>query len=78
MRLAYTLRVPSRLWRGWKRIAHRAAEFQSRVILGLLYWVVVVPVGLLRGRARPRTSAPEWKTRTLTDHVTIEDARRQF
>jgi hypothetical protein len=70
--------VPSRLWRGWKRIAHRAAEFQSRVILALLYWIVVVPVGLLRGRARRRTAAPEWKTRAVTGPVTIEDARRQF
>jgi hypothetical protein len=70
--------VPSRLWRGWKRIAHRAAEFQSRVILALLYWIVVVPVGLVRGRARARTAAPEWKTRAPTGPVTIEDARRQF
>jgi hypothetical protein len=70
--------VPSRLWRRWKRVAHRAAEIQSLVVLALLYWIVVVPIGLLRGRRRPGTTPPAWKTRAATGAVSVEHARRQF
>jgi hypothetical protein len=70
--------VPSRLWRRWKRIAHRAAEFQSLIVLALLYWIVVVPIGLLRGLRRRPATGPEWKTRAATGAVPVEDARRQF
>lgn len=75
----YTFAVPSRLWARWKRFAHRAAEIQSFVLLTLLYWIVVVPVGAVRRigrRAAPR--GPQWKTRPATGSVPIEDARRQF
>jgi hypothetical protein len=68
--------VPRRLWGRWKRVAHRAAEIQSFVILALLYWIVVVPVGFFRRRSGDRVR-PEWKTRAATGPVTIEDARRQ-
>src|SRR4029079_11793458 len=45
-------RVAGKLWTKWKRFAHRAAEIQSLVILSGLYWILVVPIGLLRrGRA---------------------------
>ena len=77
-RVTYTLRVPSRLWSRWKRIAHRAAEFQSLLVLGLLYWVMVVPVGLVRNLRRPPRARPEWKMRPTAGRVSVEDARRQF
>jgi hypothetical protein len=66
------------LWHRWKRLAHRAAEIQSFVVLALLYWIVVVPVGLLRGLGRRPTTRAEWKTRAATGAVPVEDARRQF
>ena len=69
--------MPSRLWSRWKRIAHRAAEVQSLVVLALLYWIVVVPVGLLRRIGGRPAGRPEWKTRPATGPVPIEDARRQ-
>jgi hypothetical protein len=68
--------MPSRLWTRWKRIAHRAAEIQSLVILAVLYWVVVVPIGLLRKR-QPATAPPHWIVREAQPTVTLEDARRQ-
>ncbi len=75
------MKSPSALWARWKRIAHRAAEIQSHVVLAVLYVALVIPVGALRRRAarefmsgaaevawRPRPAVPE----------TLEDARRQF
>ena len=70
--------MPRRLWSRWKRFAHRAAEVQSLVVLALLYWIVVVPVGLIRKLGRRPSARPEWKTRSATGPVSVEDARRQF
>jgi hypothetical protein len=70
--------VPRRLWSRWKRLAHRAAEVQSLIVLALLYWIVVVPVGLTRKRARRPGARPEWKTRPAAGPVSVADARRQF
>jgi hypothetical protein len=75
---AYTRAVPRHLWSRWKRLAHRAAEVQSLVVLALLYWIVVVPVGLLRKLGRRPSALPEWKTRPAPGPLSVEDARRQY
>jgi hypothetical protein len=66
------------LWQRWKRLAHRAAEIQSLIVLALLYWIVVVPVGLVRRPGRRPAGRAEWKTRPPIGAVPLEDARRQF
>jgi hypothetical protein len=70
--------VAGRLWSRWKRFAHRAAEIQSLVVLAVLYWIVVVPVGMLRRLGRRPHQRPEWTIRPPADPATIETARRQF
>jgi hypothetical protein len=70
--------MAGRMWAKWKRFAHRAAEIQSLVILGALYWIVVVPIGLLRRMRRRPAGPPRWKTREPPITIGIEDARRQF
>lgn len=35
-----------RIWQAWKRVAHRIGNFQSRVLLTIFYFVVVLPFGL--------------------------------
>jgi hypothetical protein len=35
----------SSAWRRWRRLAKRAAEVQSHVLLFLLYILVVIPMG---------------------------------
>ena len=62
----------------WKRFAHRAAEVQAWILLGLLYWLVVVPVGLIRRLQRDTGTTPHWLTRASARPVSLEDARRQF
>ena len=65
------------LWAKWKRFAHRAAEIQSLVILSALYWIVVVPIGLLRRRKRGG-GPPRWEVREPPGQVGLDEARRQF
>lgn len=37
----------SRLWRNWKRIARRLADFQARLFLTIFYGLIVLPFGLV-------------------------------
>ena len=73
----------SRVWERWKVIAHIIGNFQARVLLSLLYFVLIPPFGLLvrilmdplQLRRPPResfwlsTPAKEWS---------LTDAQRQF
>lgn len=34
------------LWQGWKRIAKKIGNFQSRVLLTIFYATIVLPFGL--------------------------------
>lgn len=69
------------VWAGWQRLARRIGEFQSRVLLTVLYALLVMPVGLgLRLLADPlrrrRPAASNWTPRAGAP-ATLEEARRQ-
>jgi hypothetical protein len=69
------------LWSRWKSFAQKAAEVQANVLFFLLYYVAIVPMGLLRlGRGqsidRP-DGTPSW-TRHESSTTNIDSARRQF
>jgi hypothetical protein len=66
------------LWTRWTRLARRAAEIQSLVILTLLYWIMVVPIGGLRRIAGAGTSKRGWHVRSAAGPVTLDEARRQY
>ena len=40
-------KVLSRLWAGWKRVAHTIGRFQTRVIITVFYGLVISPLGLV-------------------------------
>jgi hypothetical protein len=71
------------LWTRWRRIAQRAAEAQAHVLFFLLYFLAIVPMGLLRlgGPSeltrRSRGHTPRWR-----DHESppadLGSSRRQF
>jgi hypothetical protein len=70
-----------RIWSAWKQLARRIGEFNSRVVLTLLYAVLVIPVGLILRlvadplrRRRPQTS--NWTPRVPAP-ATVDEARRQ-
>jgi hypothetical protein len=57
------------LWSRWMRVAQKAAEIQGHALFFLLYFLAIVPMGLLNpgsrktlARRRPG-AAPEWHRR---------------
>ncbi len=41
--------MPAReTWARWRRFAHRAAQVQSYIVLGILYSVAILPMALVR------------------------------
>jgi len=68
-------------WGGWKKAARAIAEFNSRVLLTLLYIVLAMPLGLgLRAVADPlrrrKPIASNWIVRAEAP-ATLGEARRQ-
>ncbi|GAB4238633.1 MAG: hypothetical protein Kow00109_13120 [Acidobacteriota bacterium] len=52
------------LWEGFRRFAHRLGRFNSLVLLTLVYFLVVTPLGLVRRLAtRSSRSQPHWRPR---------------
>jgi len=56
------------LWEGWKRVAKKIGEFQSKLVLTLFYFVFLAPFALavrardpldLRGRTSWHTLTPD-------------------
>ena len=69
--------MANRIWQRWKRLAHRAAEIQAFVILTIVYWLLVAPIGAMMRLGRTPPAATAWTTRPPSGPVPLEDARRQ-
>lgn len=72
------------VWNRWKRFAQRAAEAQAHVLFFLLYFLAIVPMGLLRLggdndelKRRPPGQGPRWRNRE-SPPADLASARRQF
>lgn len=56
-----------RAWARWKFIAEKIGSFNARVILTLLYFIVIIPFGLIqriaRSGFRPPAPGTNWHTR---------------
>ncbi len=71
-----------RFWAWWLRTAEVIGNFQSRVVLSLFYFVLVLPFGLavrlfadpLRIRGRRQTAWTDFSDRAGT----VEEGRKQF
>lgn len=70
----------TKLWEGWKKFGHALGNFQARVLLTLIYYVLVLPFGLA---VRVFADSMHMKKRPEKwfDHPplpnTLEEARRQ-
>jgi hypothetical protein len=69
-------------WAKWQGVAARAARAQAGVLFWLLYYLCVVPMGLVRRFAadpidRDAARAPSWRRRGETSAAGLPDARRQ-
>lgn len=57
-------RLSAVLWEGFHRLARRLGRFNSLVLLSLVYFFVVTPLGLLRRLfSRPVRQEPRWQPR---------------
>jgi len=71
------------LWNAWKDFARRMGNYQSRVLMALLYFTVVLPFGLgVRLLGDPlQVRAPadsRWSPKEMIPQPSLDDARRQF
>jgi hypothetical protein len=71
-----------KFWENWKRIGKKIGEFQSRVVLGLFYFVIVCPFALaIRLACDPLGIKPGrtrgWQPRKRGAEISLENARRQ-
>jgi len=69
--------MANRIWQRWKRLAHRAAEIQAFVILTIVYWLIVAPIGAMMRFGRTPPAVTAWTTRPPSGPVALEDARKQ-
>jgi hypothetical protein len=66
------------LWTRWKALARRAAEFQSNVLLFILYFILFVPIAMVRRLgSTPFGSQSGWEPH-VDPPPTLDAARRQF
>jgi hypothetical protein len=68
-----------KLWEGWKELAGYIGDFQSRFILTVFYFTLMVPFALLSkvmGASLPPT-LDGWQSRTEGES-SLEAARQQF
>lgn len=72
-----------KIWEKWKIFARAFADFQARVLLTLIYFIIAAPFGLLVRllsdplalKHRPQRSM--WCPKSNPEQ-TLESARRQF
>ena len=73
------------LWNRWLVLAQKIGKFQSRIVLTLVYFVIVLPFGLgvrlfadpLRIRRRSTRQQSDWSVRQTSD-VDLDASYRQF
>jgi len=71
-----------RLWTGWKLFARRIGDFQARIILTLLYFLLVAPLAILTRpfsdplRLREKRKPSYWLPRHQVP-TSLEEGRRQ-
>jgi hypothetical protein len=79
----YMKKALKKAWEAWKSFAHKLGDFQARLILTVLYFVIVGPFSLLvRFGGDPLTlkrgTARGWTARTETKGTALERATQQF
>jgi hypothetical protein len=72
------------LWNAWKAFSRRMGNYQSRVLMGFIYFVIVLPFGLgvrLLGdplKLKRSKGGSNWGAKEMEMKPSIEEARGQF
>lgn len=74
-----SLPLHKRLWKSWLAVGHRIGTFNSRVILTVFYFLVIMPYAVaMRLFGDPlHLKHKGWHSRTTKD-LTLKDVSRQF
>lgn len=69
------------LWQRWVRFSKRIADWQARLLLSMLYFLMILPIGLIvRVFADPlalKKTPAQWDSKPGSA-ARLEDAGRQF
>jgi hypothetical protein len=71
------------LWARWKRFAQKVGDFQARVLLTLIYFLILGPFGLVVSvlrdplKVKRGSETATWVPREA-ERVSLENAMRQF
>ena len=70
-------------WEKWQRVARKIGDFQARVILTVLYFVMIGPFALIvRWGADPlslkKGTLPGWRVKVDTEESPMKRALNQF
>ena len=67
----------SRAWRALHGVSQAVAAAQARIILGLIYFVVLLPFAILSRIGTSPFKSAGWSTRKDDQHQTRESALKQ-
>ena len=69
-------------WDNWKKIAHKLGVFQSRIILSIFYFTLLLPFGLIFSLFKDELQIKKKRQSTWLTKIqkedTIEDMRKQY
>ena len=76
------MKILQNAWERWKIIAHHIGVFQSRVILSLFYFILLLPIGFVfsgfKDALRIKTKHTGiWRKKEVQVN-TMEEMKRQF
>lgn len=76
------MKILQRIWERWKIIAHHIGVFQSRVILTLFYFILLLPIGIIFGFFKDALGikakyATTWRNKEKQS-VAMEEMKEQF
>ena len=67
-----------RTWNGWKSFASESGDFQGRLLVSLVYFMLLWPFSFFAPAAKhPHTSTSNWHPRVISNNATKE-SQRQF
>lgn len=75
-----SLPLGKRAWKAWLKVGHTIGSFNSRLILTIFYWLIIMPYALIMKFTHDsmRTKGTHgWLARETKD-LTLKDASRQF
>lgn len=69
-----------KIWEGWKKIAKKIGDFNSRVILTIFYFIFITPISLpikIKDPLGIKNKKQNWIPKEASEGTAMEQALRQ-